>query len=428
MTLSQSTRRTLLKLMRQPLIMLWTVPTGIVLTIGLSPLLIFWIETRFSASITGGFFLQFSGESARTMLTVVATGAITTLSLTYSLVLVVFTLAAGNIGPRLLKRFTSEIVNQVTAGIFGGTFLYALIALLFTGPEFVPRITVLGAVLLAILSVLQLIYFVRHVSQSIMIDDEVAQVTAKLTDQFQSLKNRAERTRDASDDADKVMEITAEETGYVGYIDEKALSAVAKENDARIDLAVRTGSFLISGQPLAYINKEIETEIAEQLHKSIDLDISRSAYDSVEFSINLLLEIALRALSPGVNDTFTALAVTNALAGALAEITDAADATIAVCDEDGTPRLVLPGLSFKHLMGQAFHPLRRNCGNNILMAQGIARALAQLATSTNKDVHDILKTHAELLLAEMQKTDHPAHDMESVIEYLPPNLRDLGRD
>jgi uncharacterized membrane protein len=124
---------------------------------------------------------SFDPKTARSVLAVIAGGAITALSLTYSLVLVVFTLAAGNIGPRLLKRFTSEPVNQVTAGVFGGTFLYSLGVMAFIEPGFAPTFATAGAGVLALISVLQLIYFVRHVSTSVMIDDEIASIAKRLT-------------------------------------------------------------------------------------------------------------------------------------------------------------------------------------------------------------------------------------------------------
>ena len=143
-----------LTFLRRPFVVLLTVPAGIALLIGILPFALLLIEKQFFPVAANIAILQLDFESSRTALTVVAGGAMTALSLTYSLVLVVYTLAAGNIGPRMLERFSSDLVNQITAGIFGGTFLYALISILLLERAFVPKITVIGGGLLAILCVM----------------------------------------------------------------------------------------------------------------------------------------------------------------------------------------------------------------------------------------------------------------------------------
>lgn len=166
-------------ILRQPLMLLFTLPASIALGVGaLAPIVHFASNTIFGDDAFG-FLPVVHPATVHTLLSVIATAAMTALSLTYSLVLVVFTLAAGNIGPRLIKRFTSDLVNQITAGIFGGTFVYSVGALLLLGDNRNPTLTAYVATLLAIVSMLQLVYFVRNVSTSISIDDEVAGIAAR---------------------------------------------------------------------------------------------------------------------------------------------------------------------------------------------------------------------------------------------------------
>ena len=174
-------------LLRRPVVVLLTLPAGIALSLCVLPFTTMALDVYLAGCGALPAVLRFSEETARTLLTVVAGGAMTALSLTYSLVLVVFTLAAGNIGPRLLARFASEPVNQVTAGILGGTFLYSLTTLVFMKAGFVPGFTVAGSGALAIISVVQLIYFVRHVSESVSVDSEIADISHRLTKQLEML-------------------------------------------------------------------------------------------------------------------------------------------------------------------------------------------------------------------------------------------------
>lgn len=112
-----------------------------------------------------------NGGTASTVLSVISSAAITTLGLVYSLVLIVFTLATANIGPRLLQRFTGDRVNQVTAGLLGATFLAALTVLHQISSSYVPILSANFCFLLAVVSLLQLIFFVQAVSRSVMIDE-----------------------------------------------------------------------------------------------------------------------------------------------------------------------------------------------------------------------------------------------------------------
>ena len=153
-----------------------TVPGALALTLWLSAFIALRLDRMLARSDAVELYriLQTDYETAVTILSTISGASITTLSLVYSLVLVVFTLAAGNIAPRLLRRFTGDRVNQVTAGLLGGTFLFSLTILHQTGPDTVPGVSIAIAFCLAVIAVLQLIFFVHTVSRSVTIDEEIA--------------------------------------------------------------------------------------------------------------------------------------------------------------------------------------------------------------------------------------------------------------
>lgn len=410
-----------LRFLRNPFVLLSTVPACIAIAIGLLPFPLIWLERAWPA--LGDALPTFSPGTASDLLSVIATASMTALSLAYSLTLIVFTLAAGAVGPRLLKRFTSDSVSQVSAGAFAGTFLYALNCIAFGAPEDRLSLTVLVAILLAAHAVLQLIFFVRHVAQTVSIDDEVAAIADRLTIALGNQRTRYSALDETPDEAAFKTSIEADGPGYVGVIDEDALVRIAVEQDLIARIVARPGGFVAEGEVTVKLSKPVDDDVIARVQEVIRIEPSRSAGCEVEFSIHLLVEIALRALSPGVNDVYTAVAVSDAISGAVADILDRDEAPIGLLDENGDPRLILPGLSIWELVGQAYHPLRSAGRNSILMSQALARAFGRLYVAGDEPVKDTMRLHADLLMLGLAEGGHLKRDIESVVQFLPTGLR-----
>ncbi|MAY62228.1 MAG: hypothetical protein CML29_08445 [Rhizobiales bacterium] len=408
-----------LKRMPQSILVLLTMPALIALSIAALPLPLYWIDSNYAEGFMSPFVLQIDPESAHTLLSAVATGAITALSLTYSLVLLVFTLAAGNIGPRLLRRFTTEPVNQVTAGILGGTFLFSLVTMMMIREDYLPKLTISVAGFLAILSVLQLIYFVRHVSTTVTIDDEIAAISRKLFRDIEALMDRDSKWDIEEDENGYSYSIPAGRTGYVGHIDETEAVRRAKDLGIAIRLAQPAGDYILEGEKLLLTTGQVDEEEAVELANLVNIEESRSDSRNVEFSINLLIEISLRALSPGVNDTYTARACVDSITFSLSQPVREGLPTYRRCDEDENLRLVIPGLSLQAMMDTAFHPLRRASRDNIMMASAVALALDRLAAIAADDALPLIHAHSELLIKTLELAKHPEEDLDLVRRHLP---------
>ncbi|MBO6813860.1 MAG: DUF2254 domain-containing protein [Rhizobiaceae bacterium] len=398
---------------------LMTIPSVIVLVIGLLPLLTSAMDRQFTSGLLDPANNLLALSSTENLLSATATGAMTALSLAYSIALVVYSLAAGNIGPRLLKRFTTELVPQVTAGVFGGTFLYCLHTMIYVKPDFIPKLTIAGVALLATLCVIQLIFFVREIAKNITIDEEIAEITASLINDL-SLQQEAESMQDdkAPDENDFGFVIDAGRSGYINHHHTKQLVKLAAENDLVIKLERTDGEFVLHGTTLLSLNRDVDDELVEDLQAAIEIGGSRSESQNVEFSIRLLIEIALRALSPGVNDTYTAIAVVDGLSKAIATIAGEERKFRLFLDQEGECRVYQLNRSTKEVIGIAFHSLRRATTNNILMAQAIAKGYTRLHESGTADVQSVIEEHADLLLKEINKGDHQKEDIESVEAYL----------
>ncbi|WP_288902469.1 DUF2254 domain-containing protein [uncultured Sneathiella sp.] len=423
-----------LNFLRHPFVMLQTVPAVIALSIGALALLIGYVESFWQIDFIDPYVHLLPPETARTILSIIAGGAMSALTLTYSIVLVVFALAAGTLAPRMLKRFTSDFVNQMTAGIFGGTFLYSLFSLIFIEQDFVPNLTILGAEILAAICVMQLIYFVRNVSQSVAIDEEIAGITANLKSALEDRRKHREEQEGVQnlkeEKIDKlVFEIMAGKPGYLGMINERKLIEIAADKDILLQIQKPMGAYTLAEEVLIKATGELDEETVETIQKQVTIRPARSTDSPVEFSINLLLEIGLRALSPGVNDTYTAIATVDSLSDALSQAAMQDDAAAFVRkDAEGNARLLVRELSLANLINQAFHPLRQASGANILMAICLARAYSRLCATCGKNVRDLLREHALLLIREIEKAGHLPEDIDSVIEVLPPFIRKANRE
>jgi len=420
-----------IRFLRQPFHLLLMGPALLALGIGALPFPLMYLERTFP--VLASFLPVYAPQVFQPMLGVVATAAMTALSLAYSLTLVVFTLAAGSIGPRLLRRFVTDRVNQATAGTLAGTFLYALIALSQLPATNGASLAVTGALGLGAFSVLQLIFFVRHVAEAVSIDDEIAGIARNLTSALETHRERYSELPDLPDDDGYSGEIVSETSGYIGTIDEPGLTKTATDRDMIVKLQYAPGQYVLAGAVIARATADLDDETSDCLEAAIAIEPARTDGRAIEFSIHLLVEIALRALSPGVNDQYTAIAVIDAVSGSIADILSAESAPSGLCGEDGAPRLIVPGLSVKHLMGQAYHPIRRASTESILVSQALARAFARLhATAEGADAdRDVIDDHIRLLLQGVAAANHLPNDRDSVVAFLPEDLRaaaDAGGD
>jgi uncharacterized membrane protein len=347
------------------------------------------------------------------LLTTIASAAITTLGMVYSIMLVVFTLAAGNIAPRLLQRFSRDRVNQITAGLLGGTFLYALTVLRASGPELRPELSIAIAFLLAALSVLQVIHFVHSVSRSVTIDAEVAKISEQLERQVNSLLAETDNGNQDLDEDGLESVVQARQSGYVTMLNETALIKLARKHDTAIAVRVAPGDFVLAGQCLAVAGfKQDDEEASKALTSAITLQPYRGAIDDIRFSVRILLEIALRALSPGVNDSFTAVTCVDRVAAALAKPVSEGLRGDVRADEDGTSRLKVPGLSLEDLFNMTLHPLRQASRGNILMLDHLGVVLNSLYEIAGPDAKKMIAEHGRALLDTARASDPIDSDLE----------------
>jgi uncharacterized membrane protein len=284
-------------------------------------------------------WLSASPESGNLILSTVAGSAMAALSLVYSTVLVVFTLAAGTIAPRLLQRFSADRVSQVAVGLLGATFLYSLIVMRGLDEQSVPELSMTVAMLFAVMSVLMLLVFVNQAAKRVTVDEEIAAIARQLDEEIQEATSRGGSldTDDLVWPAGSSFVLTARQSGYVDYVDHAAMSEKATPHQAFIDLDVMPGDYVMRGHKIARVLGARDTGLEEAVHKAIRLGSSRTPAGDLLFSVNLLVEIGLRALSPGLNDTYTAVTCIDRLSSSLMPLRESGIASGVHCDAQARP-------------------------------------------------------------------------------------------
>ncbi len=265
-------------------------------------------------------------DSGAQSLLAVATGSMLGVAGTvFSITIAAVAYASGNYGPRLLTNFMEDKGNQLSLATFIGTFVYGLTILraLRAGdagnPGFVPQISLLVAFVLLAIATGVLVYFLHHIPASIRINTVLESIGRRLLDQI-ATRYPHEGTRDPARRASLPgAPVTARDTGYVRVIELEALCELAHRRDLLLSLAVRTGDFVYPGVVLAQTDADrLDEEVAGQLRACLALGAARTAEQDIEFSIDELVEIALRALSPAINDPFTAITAVHWIGAATA--------------------------------------------------------------------------------------------------------------
>ena len=306
------------------------------------------------------------GETgARTLLGAIASSTIGVAGTVFSITIAALTLAAGQMGPRLLSNFTSDRGNQATLGLFLATFSYALIVLQSVrGAQegrFIPHLAVGGGLLLAFGCVAMLIYFVHHVAGRINVDTVINLVADDLSEAVERLAPLDEPPR-ARLQVEGGQALRAHRSGYLQRIDDAGLARFVAEQGIVVRLTIKPGDFLTKATPIGSASAARDG-LDAALDRALMVGGRRSAAMDIGFPVRQLVEVAVRALSPGVNDPQTAMSALDRLGSALCMLTRRylPGGEFAV---DGRTVLVRETLSYAALTDAMFGAIRQNAAGS----------------------------------------------------------------
>lgn len=353
----------------------------------------------------GGWVYSGTAEGARTVLAALSGALITVSGVVFSITIVALSFASSHLGPRLLRNFMRDRVQQLVLGAFVATYLYSLAVLssLRGGEEslFVPKLSITLAIGLAMLSFGLLIFFVHHVATAIQVGTALEGVRrslrhaadALLEDGDAAARARADGLRELDPGCGEVLR--SRTFGYVQVIDFQALAELAAEHDLRLACTRRAGHYVVEGGELLRLDRAPSAELASRLRSTFVLGPVRTEVGDLEFPIRQLVEVALRALSPGVNDPFTAITCIDHLSSGFAHL--ARKRMPGVVEHprgqrrrrgagDDRVRVHSIGIRFEEAMDAAWHPLRQHGASQVAVALRLLEALERIA-AVSDDAH-----------------------------------------
>lgn len=361
------------------------------------------------------FFLVNSADSARSILSTISGAMIGVAGTVFSVVLVALTLASSQFGPRLIKNFMYVRLNQVVLGSYISTYLYCLLVMnAIKGNEdysFIPSISILVAILAAVANIILLIVFIHKIAVSIQADRVISDISEVLSKHIKTLfpEKMGEELKD-DDDFDpafamaaynKRISISSPESGYIQYIDSKFLLNFIAKHSALFQLHHRSGSFLVQGEELGVLltNTDWEEDKLKRIADQFVFGKIKTSEQDLEFSIHQMVEIASRALSPGVNDPYTAMTCIDHLASTMCYLAEAQFPSSYRFDEDGNLRVIANVIDFEGVLDAAFNQIRQFSEDSTAVIIRLVEALGIILKFTRTETHKkAVVKHIEMVL------------------------------
>jgi len=413
----------------------WFVPVfilllAVVLSIGLVSL-----DSNLSISHEGWvrFFLVNSPDSARSILSTISGAMIGVAGTVFSVTLVALTLASSQFGPRLIKNFMYVRLNQIVLGSYVSTYLYCLLVLNALrdtdGYSFVPSISILFAIIAAVANIILLIVFIHQIAVSIQADRVISDISSLISKQVEILfpesigdkiEDKEEQNSDYDDLKSKYREqisVKSTQSGYLQYIDDGMLIDILTKNDSLFEIYIRPGSFLVKNGEFGvlYSKTKWESEKLTSLLNQFVIGKVKTAQQDLEFSIHQMVEMAARALSPGVNDPYTAIACIDNLTATLCYLAEAKFPSKYRVDKEGNLRVIADVIDFEGVLDAAFNQIRQFSVGSTAVIIRLMDALITILNFTTRESHNqaVIK-HAEMVLSLGESTIDEKNDLDDL--------------
>jgi uncharacterized membrane protein len=339
-------------------------------------------------------------DGARALLSAIAGSMITVVSVTFSVLVVALTVSSQHFGPRLLRSFMRDRPAQLVLGTFTGTFAYCLVVLRTVqgdGGErfalFVPHLAVAGAIVLGLASVGVLIYYVHHVALAM----QVSEITKRIAHELERTIDRLypdpigagsePPVRRPPPVPPRAVWLCAAGSGYVQQIESSVVLELAVRHRCTLWLTARPGDFVVRGDPIAAAHPPpVDAErLQSALASAYAIGSERTPHQDAAFAVQQLVEIALRALSPGTNEPFTAITVIDRLGQALSSLASRRIPSAERLDQGGELRVVSEPRTFEVLLASAFDVIAIECRTHPEVMRRLVETVERLGRRVRRE-------------------------------------------
>ena len=358
-------------------------------------------------------------EGARGMLSTIAGSMISVVGVTFSMTLVALSMASSQYTSRILRSFMGSRVTQAVLGVFSGIFTYCLIVLrtIRGGDEgaYVPTLPVFFGFVLAVGGVGVLIFFIHHVASSIQASSIIASAANETLKAIDRLfpKRLGESLAEAGEDPSqppmlnrKWHPVSAPGSGYIQGMDNAALLRVARQLKTVVRMERGVGEFVVEKIPLVSLALEAppDSKTTSELQTAFSLSRCRTVDQDAAFGIRQIVDVALKALSPGINDTTTAVTCIDYLTTILSRLASR-EIPASHRYEEGTLRVIAVGPTFDSLVAESFDQIRVSASGNVTILIRMLDALQTIASFADKPGRrQVLREHADYIAETSART------------------------
>lgn len=361
-----------------------------------------------------GWIYAGGANGAREVLSSVAGSVISVAATAFSITIVALQLAASNYSPRLLRNFMQDTGNQLVLGTFISTFIYCLLVLRTVRGDgddydsFVPQLAVTVGLLLALASIGVLIFFIHHAATIIQVSHIIMDASNDLHGAIdrlfpeklgRSLPKPHEHAIPANFDRD-AYPVKAHSSGYLQAIDNEELMQIACDRQLLLQIKSRPGRFVVKGSDLVMVfpGDKVNRKLSDRINDAFMFGRQRTEQQDVEFPVNQLVDIALRAISPGINDPTTAIQCIDQLGAGLSHFAQREIPSAYRYDDDNKLRVIAEPFTFVGLTNAAFNQIRQYGKSDVGVVIRLLEAIATIARYTqNEPDRAALRRHAEMI-------------------------------
>ena len=341
-------------------------------------------------------WLRTTPVTTRATLSALAGAMVTVTGTVFSITVVTLSLTSQQFGPRLLRRFMYDLPTQFTLGALLATGFYCLLLLRMAeverNGELALHLSVLAAVALAVFSMAMLIVFIHHIAILIQAPHIVAAVSRDLDDAIvrlypdkigQAAESPAGKAASPQPPGEPMLTVRSASEGYIQAIDGEGIIELARGNNVLLRMLKNPGDFVSEGTALAAVWPQggsppgdlDESHFATVLNEAVIVGIRRTPRQDVQCAIGELVEVAVRSLSPGINDPFTAITCIDRLGASLSCLAGREIPSPFRCDQDGQLRLIARAVTFGELLAFAFDPIRQYSRDSVMVRMRLLDAL-----------------------------------------------------
>jgi len=329
-------------------------------------------------------------QVAQIILSDISTSVMTVVSIVFAILLMSLTLASMQFSPRIIVSFSRDKVTQWILGLFLGTFSYCIAVLPAARMKpypFSPVLSVFGAMLLVLACVIGLLFFIHHISRAISVNfivDRIASETELMIDECMS-HAATPRLWPIGSAAEQIANIEVPLchtiSGYICFIDTTRLVEIAKRYQLKVKVLKRVGQFLPAGVALMHVSREerLTDNVRKALLSTFDIGAMRTLQQDVEFGVLQIVDIALKAISPAVNDPSTAISCIDQLSRVVGRFAMRQTPSSYYYDPPGIIRVSVPWIEFDALLESAFDQIRLYARADVAVSLRILRALHDIA-------------------------------------------------